>query len=64
MILDRSFPRETKKTIENNIPLVIAGGTVEYHGPHCSFGCDTLVAEGLIKKVAAKKEIMIAPTIS
>ena len=44
--------------------LVIAGGTVEYHGPHCSYGCDTLVAEGLIKKLAEKKEIMIAPSVS
>ena len=64
MILDKSFPRETQRMKENNIPLVIVGGTVEYHGPHCAFGCDTLIAEGLVKKVAEKKEIMIAPTIS
>ena len=64
MILDHSFPREVKKTIDNGIPTVIVGGTVEYHGPHCSYGCDTLVAEGLVKKLAKKKEIMIAPTIS
>lgn len=64
MILDRSFPREFKYVQENNIPLVIVGGTVEYHGPHCSYGCDTLVAEGLVKKLAEIKEIMIAPTIS
>lgn len=63
-VLDHSFPRETTKVKENNIPLVIVGGTVEYHGPHCSYGCDTLVAEGLIKKLAEKKDIMIAPTIS
>ena len=63
-ILDRSFPKETNYVKEHNIPLVIAGGTVEYHGPQCSVGCDTLVAEGLIKKLAEKKEIMIAPTIS
>lgn len=64
MILDHSFPREFNKVQENNIPLVICGGTVEYHGPHCSYGCDTLVAEGLIKKLSEKKEIMIAPSIS
>ena len=64
MILDHCFPKETKYVQENNIPLVIVGGTVEYHGPHCSFGCDTLVAEGLVKKLAEQKEIMIAPTIS
>lgn len=64
MKLDKSFPREVKYVQDNNLPLVIAGGTVEYHGPHCSYGCDTLVAEGLIKKLSEEKELMIAPTIS
>ena len=64
MLLDHSFPREKDYVQKNNIPLVIVGGTVEYHGAHCSYGCDTLVAEGLVKKVAEQKEIMVAPTIS
>ena len=64
MILDRSFPRERDYVQENRIPLVIPAGTVEYHGPHCSYGCDTLVAEGLVKKLMEKKELMLAPTIS
>ena len=64
MILDCSFPRETDYVKEKNLPLVIVGGTVEYHGAHCSYGCDTLIAEGLIKKLAEEKEMMIAPTIS
>ena len=38
MILDHSFPREIKYAQEKNIPLVIVGGTVEYHGPHCAYG--------------------------
>ena len=63
MILDHSFPRERDYVQEKRIPLVIPAGTVEYHGPHCSYGCDTLVAEGLVKKLAEKKEIMIATTI-
>ena len=57
------FPRELDAVKENRIPTVICGGTVEYHGPHCSYGCDTLIAEGLIKKLAEKKEIMMAPSI-
>lgn len=64
MLLDHSFPREVKHVQENNLPLIIVGGTVEYHGAHCSYGCDTLIAEGLVKKVAEKKEVMLAPTIS
>ena len=64
MYLDNVFPKEAAYIKEKNIPLVIVGGTVEYHGPHCSFGCDTLIAEGLVKKLSERKELMIAPTIS
>ena len=64
MYLDTSFPREMDKVKKNNIPVVIVGGTVEYHGPQCSYGCDTLVAQGLVEKLSERKEIMIAPSIS
>ena len=64
MYLDKMFPREFEYVKKNNVPVVIAGGTVEYHGPHCSYGCDTLVAEGLIERLAEKKELVIAPKIS
>ena len=64
MILDHSFPREVDRVQRERIPLVIPAGTVEYHGPHCSYGCDTLVAEGLVKRLMEQKEIMLAPTIS
>jgi len=63
MEYNMSFPRELNRVKEQRIPTIICGGTVEYHGPHCSYGCDTLIAEGLIKKLAEKKELMIAPTI-
>lgn len=63
MKLDMAFPQELEYVKKNNIPVVIAGGTVEYHGPHCSYGCDTLVAQGLIEKLAELKEIMIAPAV-
>lgn len=64
MYFDKSFPREIEYVKKNNIPVVIVGGTVEYHGPQCSYGCDTLVAQGLVEKLAERKEIMIAPSIS
>ncbi len=63
MEYNMSFPKEVAKVKENRIPCILVGGTVEYHGPHCSYGCDTLVAEGLIKKLSEKKELMILPTI-
>lgn len=63
MKLYKSFPREAEYVKKNNIPLVLAGGTVEYHGPHCAFGCDTLVVDGLLELLEKRKEIMIAPSI-
>ncbi len=63
MRLERIFPREVEYIQKNNVPLVITGGTVEYHGPQCCYGCDTLIAEGLIEKLAEKKDICVAPSI-
>jgi creatinine amidohydrolase len=64
MYLNKCFPREIENAKKNKTPVVIVGGTVEYHGPHCSYGCDTLVAEGLLEKLAEKKDIIIAPSIA
>lgn len=64
MHLDKCFPKEINSAKENRTPVVIVGGTVEYHGPHCSYGCDTLIAQGLVEKLAQKKDIIIAPPIS
>lgn len=64
MYLDFCFPREIEEAKKKKTPVVIVGGTVEYHGPHCAYGCDTLVARGLIEKLAEKKEIIIAPAVS
>lgn len=64
MYLDNCFPREINAAKENKTPVVIVGGTVEYHGPHCSYGCDTLVACGLLEKLSERKELIIAPPIS
>ncbi len=63
MKLERIFPREIESAQKNNTPLVIVGGTVEYHGPQCSYGCDTLIAEGLVERLAEKRELIIAPSI-
>ena len=64
MYLDLCFPREIEAAKEKHTPVVIVGGTVEYHGPHCAYGCDTLIAQGLVEKLSEKKDIIIAPPIS
>ena len=64
MKLDSCFPRELEAAKKNRTPVAIAGGTVEYHGPHCSYGCDTLIVEGLLNKLAERRDLIIAPSIS
>lgn len=64
MKLDFCFPKEKKEAQEKRTPLVLVGGTVEYHGPQCAFGCDTLIAEGLVNELAKRRDLIVAPTIS
>ena len=64
MHLDMCFPREIEKARENRTPVVIVGGTVEYHAAHLGYGCDTLIPLCLVEKLAEKKDIIIAPPIS
>ncbi len=63
MKLAYSFPKEIEQAKAGRVPLVIPAGTVEYHGPHCAYGCDTLIVEGLLDLLARKKELVIAPPI-
>jgi creatinine amidohydrolase len=63
MRLEFCMPAEIETAKANNTPLVLAGGTVEYHGLHCAYGCDSLIAEGLIELLAKEREIITAPTV-
>ena len=38
-------------------------GGVSWHGTQCSYGCDTLIVEGLLERLAEEKEIIIAPSV-
>ncbi|NLO01229.1 MAG: creatininase family protein, partial [Bacteroidales bacterium] len=37
------FPDQIRKAIDNNTPVVMALGVLEYHGEHLCPGVDTLV---------------------
>ena len=55
MKLGYSFPREIEAARRDRVPLVIPAGTVEYHGPHCAYGCDTLIVEGLLDRLSGSQ---------
>ena len=48
---------------EKKIPVVIPIGTMEYHGPHCALGCDTMVCQGVLEELEKRHEIVIAPAV-
>ena len=63
MKLEFTVPTQVKAAQKNLYPLIIPVGTIEYHGPHCAYGCDGLIAQGLVEKLAEERDIVIAPTI-
>ncbi|OHD26920.1 MAG: hypothetical protein A2064_00715 [Spirochaetes bacterium GWB1_66_5] len=63
MKLGYSFPKEIQAARQERVPLVIPAGTVEYHGPHCAYGCDTLIVEGLLERLSRTRPLVIAPSI-
>lgn len=63
MRLEFLFPEHIEKAKKELWPLIIPGGTIEYHGPHCSFGCDTLIVTGLLRELEKEKNIITAPPI-
>ncbi|NLG37682.1 MAG: creatininase family protein [Clostridiales bacterium] len=63
MRLEMSLPRELEDAKARRVPLVIPVGTIEYHGPHCAPGCDTQIAAGLLDRLAARRELVVAPPI-
>lgn len=63
MRMEFAFPKEATKAKKERWPLIIPVGTMEYHGPHCSFGCDTLIVDGMLKKIEEKRDIVIYPPV-
>ena len=61
--MEMGFPKEAELAKTERWPVLIPVGTMEYHGPHCVFGCDALVSEKLCEKVAEKIDCVLMPTI-
>lgn len=56
------FPKQLEYAKEKRLPMVLPLGTIEYHGPHCAYGCDGLIAEGLAARLEKEMELVILPT--
>jgi creatinine amidohydrolase len=56
-------PDVIERAKADSMPLIIPCGTMEYHGRHCAYGCDTLIVTGLLERLERKRELLIAPPI-
>ncbi len=56
------FPKQLQAAKDKKVPFLFPVGTLEYHGPHCSYGCDGLIAEGLAKRIEEQRDVVLLPT--
>lgn len=61
--METSYPKEVEFAKENNLPVLLPVGTMEYHSYHCPFGCDTLNALKIAERVADKAGGLILPPV-
>ena len=63
MKLHEMRPEQCKKAIEENWPLFLPLGTIEYHGEHLPLGVDTTVIVKVLESVERKINCVIAPAL-
>lgn len=56
-------PEQIKDAVSRNVPVVIAAGSVEYHGPHLPVGTDTLIAETVVHRAEGRCECVVMPPL-
>jgi creatinine amidohydrolase/Fe(II)-dependent formamide hydrolase-like protein len=61
--LQDALPHQLKQALDDQWPLLMSAGTIEYHGPHLPLGVDTFVVEELLRRVALRVKCLIAPPL-
>jgi len=61
MRLQFALPYQFRRAIEEEWPLLVPTGCIEYHGPHQALGLDTLLVEELLTQAAQRVNCMVAP---
>lgn len=62
MYLKEMNPDQLCQAVEEDWPLLVPAGCIEYHGPHLALGLDTLVVEELAKRLGQRLSIVVAPS--
>ena len=54
---------EVKRAIEKGCVAILAVGTQEQHGPHCPLSTDTIMADGLARRLAERLDALLLPAL-
>ena len=57
-------PEELQAAVARRLPLVMAAGVIEYHGPHLPIGTDFLIANAIIEGAVARCDAIEAPPLT
>ncbi len=63
MRLQHLLPHQLQHAIDEQWPLLVPTGCIEYHGPHLPLGVDTIITEHLLMQVAERVNCVVAPPI-
>ena len=55
------FPDQIRKAIDENWPIILPFGVLEYHAEHCCVGVDTLLVTGALNILEEEIDMVILP---
>ena len=61
MRYEMMLPHQIRRAIEENWPVVLPLGVLEYHGEHMAVGMDTLVVIKVLERLEAEMDLVILP---
>ncbi len=64
MFIEHITMEEFKEGVDRGRTLVIPYGTVEAHGTHLPLGTDTMIIMAVLKEVAKRLDVMVAPPLN
>ena len=62
MYLVNMRPEQIHDCVQRNVPVLMAAGVVEFHGPHLPVGTDYLIATAICEAVEQRCECILAPS--
>jgi creatinine amidohydrolase len=56
-------PEQIRAAVQANLPVLMAAGVMEYHGPHLPIGTDFLIANSICEAVEQRVECVLFPPL-